>query len=56
MLTVHRTTVLADVISQFAQYKVLNDPAVEMGFTVIDSRGNTELGAGCDCYVFGEVF
>ena len=46
MLTVHRTTVLADVISQFAQIKVLNDPAVEMGFTVIDNRGNIELGAG----------
>ena len=46
MLTVHRTTVLADVISQFAQIKALNDPAVEMGFTVIDNRGNIELGAG----------
>ena len=46
MLTVHRTTVLADVINQFAQIKALNDPAVEMGFTVIDNRGNIELGAG----------
>ena len=48
MLTVHRTTVLADVINQFAQIKALNDPAVEMGFTVIDNRGNIELGAGID--------
>ena len=46
MLTVRRTTVLADVIRQFAQIKVLNDPAVEMEFTVIDKRGNMELGAG----------
>jgi hypothetical protein len=47
MLTVHRTTVLADVISQLAQNKeVLNDPAVELAFTVINSRGKIEVGAG----------
>ena len=46
-ITVHRSTVLSDVIKQFKEKpKTLDDPNLCMIFQVVDNKGKNERGAG----------
>ena len=45
-ITVHRSTVLSDVIKQFKENKSLRDLNLRMVFQVIDNKGKNEKGAG----------
>ena len=46
MLSVHKSTVLTDIIEHFSHKPALNDPEVELAFTIINNKGEHEIGAG----------
>lgn len=48
-ITVHRSTVLSDIIKQFKANKSLLDLNSRMIFQVIDNNGKSEKGAGMAC-------
>ena len=45
-ITVHRSTILSDIIKQFKENKSSRDLNLRMVFQVIDNKGENEKGAG----------